>query len=140
VDGIAYFTADDGNYVKTGLRAPEFSSVVAFDVRSFKKVRTYHFDKTYDSSPLVFQKRDGTWLVIAHEWKKARTVALRRDDGRVAWICRPNQPGAYFFGFSYYQAGDGSKILFAAAANGCTPCRARRARTFGTCPRRPPAG
>ena len=45
---------------------------------------------------------------------KARTVALRRDDGRMEWTSQANQPGAYFFGFSYCRAGDGSKILLAA--------------------------
>lgn len=118
VDGVAYFTADDGCCVTTGLRAPEFHSVVAFDLNTLEKVRTYHFDKTYDSAPLVFTRRDGTWLVIAHEWKKNRTLALRRDDGQVAWASAANEPGNYFFGYSYYRNDDGSKILFAAVANG----------------------
>jgi len=48
-----------------------FSCVVAFDTRTLKKLRTYKFSYTYDSSPLVFQTKDGSWLVIAHERRSA---------------------------------------------------------------------
>ena len=78
VDGIAYFTSDDGGCVTTGIRSPDFHSVVEFDVHSLRKVRTYHFSQTYDSSPFLLQKQDGTWLVIAHEHKNQRTVGISR--------------------------------------------------------------
>ena len=42
VDGIAYFTSDDAGCIKTGIRSPDFHSVVAFDVHTLRKVRTYH--------------------------------------------------------------------------------------------------
>ena len=46
VDGIAYFTADFGcsKYAK----GPNYPFVVAFDTRTFKKIRTYPFKDTYD--------------------------------------------------------------------------------------------
>ena len=92
--------------------------MVAFDVRSFKKLRTYKFSCTYDSSPLVFPTKDGTWLVIAHEHKKARTVAMNRDTGQVVWTSAANQPGMAFFGYSYYLRPDGSRLILAASENG----------------------
>ena len=118
VDGIAYFTSTDGSRLEGVHKSPDFPSVVAFDVRTFRKLRTYRFGQTYDSTPLVFQKRDGTWLVIAHEHEKKRTAAIRRDTGGVDWTSAPNQPGAYFFGYSYYQRDDGSKIILMACQNG----------------------
>jgi hypothetical protein len=57
-------------------------------------------------------------LVIAHEYKKSRTVALNRDTGEVAWISAANQPGTYFFGYSYYLRPDGSRLILMAAENG----------------------
>jgi len=118
VDGVAYFTSTDGCRLEGVEKSPDFPSVVAFDVRTFRKLRTYRFAKTYDSTPLVFQKRDGTWLVIAHEHKKARTVAMNRDTGEVEWTSAANQPGNYFFGYSYFQRDDGSKIILMACRNG----------------------
>ena len=118
VDGIAYFTSTDGSYVPGVEKTADFPSVVAFDVRTFRKLRTYAFARTYDSTPLVFQKRDGTWLVIAHEHKNKRTVAMRRDTGEVDWTSAPNQPGAYFFGYSWFQRDDGSKLILTACQNG----------------------
>ena len=117
-DGVAYFTANDYSR-RTGVtRTESFPCVVAFDLKTFKKIRSYDFGFTYDSSPLVFQKKDGTWLVIAHEHKKARTLAMNRDSGQVEWIGAANQPGAYFFGYSYYKRDDGSKLLMMACTNG----------------------
>jgi hypothetical protein len=118
VDGIAYFTSDDGGCVTTGLRSPDFHSVVAFDVRTLRKVRTYHFSQTYDSSPFLFQKRDGTWLVIAHEHKNQRTVAFQRDTARLEWTSADNQPGSYFFGYSSYRRDDGTQLILMACKNG----------------------
>lgn len=118
VDGIAYFTSTDGCRLPGVEKSDAFPSVVAFDVRTFRKLRTYPFARTYDSTPLLFQKRDGTWLVIAHEHKNKRTVAIRRDTGEVDWTSAPNQPGAYFFGYSWFQRDDGSKLILMACQNG----------------------
>lgn len=118
VNGIAYFTSDDGDYVKTGLRSPAFPGVVAFDVHTLHKVRTYPISQTYDSSPFLFQKKDGTWLVIAHEHKNKRTVACRRDTGRIEWTSEANQPGSYFFGYSPFRRSDGTQLIFTACQNG----------------------
>jgi hypothetical protein len=118
VDGIAYFTSTDGSHRQGVHKSPEFPSVVAFDVHTFRTVRRYPFARTYDSTPLVYQKRDGTWLVIAHEHEKKRTTAIRRDTGEVEWTSAPNQPGAYFFGYSYFDRDDGSKIILTACQNG----------------------
>ena len=63
------------------------------------------------SSPLVVQNGNGTWLVIAHEHKRARTVALNRDSGELCWTSEANQPGTYFFGYSYYDRKDGTKLI-----------------------------
>jgi len=118
VEGVAYFTAHD-RFQKRGVsRTEDFPSVVAFDAHTFKKLRTYKFSYTYDSSPLVFQKKDGTWLVIAHEHKKARTLAIDRDTGEVEWTSAANQPGALFFGYSYFSRDDRSKLILMACANG----------------------
>jgi len=118
VDGIAYFTSDDGGCVKTGIRSPDFHSVVAFDVHTLRKVRSYHFLQTYDSSPFLFQKRDGTWLVIAHEHKNERTVAFQRDSGQLEWTSADNQPGHYFFGYSTCRLDDGTQLILVACQNG----------------------
>ncbi|NQT16890.1 MAG: hypothetical protein HQ582_29300, partial [Planctomycetes bacterium] len=112
VDGVAYFTSTDGSHLKHVHKSADFPCVVAFDARTFRKLKTYPFARTYDSTPLVFQKRDGTWLVIAHEHEKKRTTAIRRDTGEVDWVSEPNQPGNYFFGYSYFKRDDGSKIIY----------------------------
>jgi outer membrane protein assembly factor BamB len=116
VDGIAYFLADQK--FTPNLKAPDFPYGVAFDLETLWKIRTYPFEDTYDSSPLVIQRLDGSWIVIAHEYLRERTVALRRETGEVAWISPQNQPGAYFFGYSYYTRDDGSKLVLQAATNG----------------------
>ncbi|NCO41783.1 MAG: hypothetical protein AUJ96_28410 [Armatimonadetes bacterium CG2_30_66_41] len=118
VDGVAYFTADQS--CSKYWKAEGYPFVVAFDVRTFKKLRTYPFKDTYDSTPLVVQRRDGKWLVIAHEYKEARSVAMDmdRDTAQTVWVSPANQPGAYFFGHSYYVRDDGSKLIFAGCQNG----------------------
>jgi hypothetical protein len=118
VDGVAYFTSTDGSRLPGVEKSPDFPSVVAFEVRTFRTVRRYRFARTYDSTPLVFRKRDGTRLVIAHEHEKKRTTAIRCDTGEVDWVSAPNQPGAYFFGYSFYERDDGSKVIFMACQNG----------------------
>ncbi len=116
VDGIAYFLADQK--FTPNLKAPDFPYGVAFDLETLWKIRTYPFEDTYDSSPLVVQRLDGSWIVVAHEYLRERTLALRRESGEVAWISPANQPGSYFFGYSYYVREDGSKLLLQAATNG----------------------
>ena len=118
VDGVAYFTANDYSRRAGVTRTDRFPCVVAFDVKTFEKLREYEFTFTYDSSPFVYQTQDGTWLVIAHEYKNARTVAMNRDTGEIEWVSEANQPGAYFFGYSYYQRDDGGKLLLMACQNG----------------------
>ncbi|NOX54425.1 MAG: hypothetical protein GXP27_08275, partial [Planctomycetes bacterium] len=118
VDGVAYFTANDYSRLPGVTRTERFPCVVAFDVTTFRKIRSYPFTFTYDSSPLVFQRRDGTWLVIAHEWKQKRTKAVHRDTGKIEWVSEANQPGAYFFGYSLYRRDDGSKLILMACQNG----------------------
>ncbi len=118
VDGVAYFAATDRNKRNGAAKAEDFPAVVAFDVRTLKRLGTYKFSYLYDSSPLVFQTKDGTWLVIAHEHKRARTVAIHRDTGKVRWISATNQPGTMFFGYSWFKLPDGSKLILAACTDG----------------------
>jgi len=110
VDGVAYFTGSD--------RRGGFHHVAAFDVKTMRRLRTYPFQQTYDSTPLVYQRRDGTWLVLAHEYKKRRTLAMSRDTAEEVWTSAANQPGAIFFGYSLYLNEDGSRIILAPSANG----------------------
>ncbi len=118
LDGVAYFTANDYSRRAGVKRTADFPCVVAFDMKTFKRVRSYDFTFTYDSSPFLFERRDGTWLIVAHEYKNARTVARERDTGRLAWESAPNQPGNYFFGYSYFRRNDGSALLLAPSRNG----------------------
>ncbi len=118
VDGIAYFTANDHSRRPGVTRTGEFPCVVAFDTRTFKKVRSYDFGFTYDSSPLVYPKRNGDWLVIAHEYKLKRTAARNRDTGELEWVSQANQPGNYFFGYTHHLREDGSRLLLMACMNG----------------------
>lgn len=116
VDGIAYFLADHA--FTPNLKADDFPYGVSFDLQDLRRIRTYAFEDTYDSSPLLIRRLDGSWIVVAHEYLRERTVALHRDSGEVAWISPENQPGAYFFGYSYFIRDDGSKLLLQAATNG----------------------
>ncbi len=116
VDGIAYFTADHS--FSKYWKADDFPFGVAFDLERFARIRTYPFEDTYDSTPMVLQRLDGSWIVIAHEYQRRRSVALDRDTGEVAWISPDNQPGAYFFGYSYYVRADGGRLLMVACTNG----------------------
>ncbi len=118
VDGVACFTANDSSRREGVERTEAYPCVVAFDARTHKKIRAYDFTFTYDSSPLVVQNGKGTWLVIAHEHKRARTVALQRDSGKVCWTSEANQPGTYFFGYSWYDRSDGTKLILMACRNG----------------------
>ena len=67
---------------------------------------------------LVIQKKDGTWLILAHEWKNSRTVARYRDSGKLAWVSAKNQPGNGFFGYSYYIRQNGDTLILAESDNG----------------------
>lgn len=111
VDGAAYFTADDA--VPDG-----FPCVGSFDARTGRKIREYAFENTFDSSPLVMRRNDGRWLVLAHECKKAWTKAMFRDDGTEAWTSPANQPGNWFFGYTYYVAGGNSTLVLTESENG----------------------
>jgi len=116
VGGIAYFTADHS--FSKYWKADDFPFGVAFELVRFARIRTYPFEDTYDSTPMVLQRLDGSWIVVAHEHQRARSVALDRDTGEVAWISADNQPGSYFFGYSYYVRADGSRLLMVASTNG----------------------
>lgn len=116
VDGIAYFLAD--HTFTPNLKANDFPYGVAFELPSLRKIRTYAFEDTYDSSPLVIQRLDGSWIVVAHEYLRKRSVARHRDTGDVVWVSPENQPGAYFFGYSYYLREDRTKLLLQVATNG----------------------
>ena len=109
VGGVAYFTGDG-------------TTIGAFDPKTFQLLRTYSVGgHTYDSSPLVFPENptiDNTWLVIAHDIDHSRTIAMNRDTGATVWTSAANQPGSYFFGYSYYQRTDGSRLILAANTNG----------------------
>jgi len=118
VGGVAYFTANDESRTLGSKRSTDFPSVVAFDAHTFRKLRTYAFAKTYDSSPLVLQDEAGRWLVLAHEHQKSRTAARDRETGSEVWTSESNQPGAYFFGYSYYTCPDHRKLILMACANG----------------------
>ena len=43
---------------------------------------------------------------------------MNRDTAEVVWTSAANQPGAYFFGYSYYVRPDNSKLIFMACQNG----------------------
>jgi len=116
VGRVAYFTADQG--CSKYWKADGYPFGVAFDVRTFRKLRTYPFKNTYDSCPLLVRTGKGRSLLLAHEYKMRRTVAVDRDTAAVAWISPTNQPGAYFFGYSLYVNPDKTKLVFAAAQNG----------------------
>ncbi|NUQ65042.1 MAG: PQQ-binding-like beta-propeller repeat protein [Pirellulales bacterium] len=118
VDGVAYFTANDVCRRPGTARNEENPCVAAIDLNTLQVIRRYPFSFTYDSSPLVYQTKDGLWLVIAHEHKRARTVAMNRDSGEVVWTSHSNQPGSMFFGYSYFLRPDGSRLIFMSAANG----------------------
>ena len=116
VDGIAYFLGD--KVFTPNLKAPDFPYGVAFHTETLWKIRTYPFEDTYDSSPLVIKQLNGSWIVLAHEYLRQRTVALSRESGEVIWISPENQPGSYFFGYSFFVLNDGSKLLLQASTNG----------------------
>ncbi len=116
VDGLAYFTADYG--CSKYRKGEKYPFGVAFDVKTFQKQRTYAFEDTYDSCPLVVDRLDGTRLILAHEYKRKRTVARDVETGEVVWTSAANQPGAYFFGYSYDVREDGSKLILMACQNG----------------------
>ena len=140
VDGVAYFTADD-HFQRLHVPTPDgFPSVVAFDVAGFRKRTTYPVGRTYDSSPMVLRRKDGTWLVVAHEHERARTVAVDRDTGKVEWVSPANQPGSYFFGYTYYELPDGSKVILQAAANGLHALSAETGRELWAVPARASGG
>ncbi len=116
VDGIAYFTADQ-SYSKYW-KGDRYPFVEAFDARTFRKIRTFPFHDTYDSCPIVIRKRDGTRLIVAHEYKLERSTAMDCETGERVWTSPANQAGAYFFGYSLYRREDGSVLLFVSCRTG----------------------
>ncbi|MFD0675700.1 MULTISPECIES: hypothetical protein [unclassified Paenibacillus] len=126
VDGIAYFTAnlyqelfsEDGTLFNNMNKATDYPYVAAFDIETLKVVQVYPFADTYDSSPIVIDKKDGTRLLLAHEHEYARTVAMRTDTAEIEWVSETNQPGSMFFGYSYYLKKDGAKLVLASVKNG----------------------
>jgi len=120
VDGIAYFTANwtdraRGDRYRKGRYFPY---VVSFDLKTFKKLRTYDFQDTYDSSPFIVHKKDGTALIIAHEYLKQRTKAININTGNTEWLSELNQAGEYFFGYSYFLRKDGTIIILCPSQKG----------------------
>lgn len=140
VDGVAYFTADDHFQLLHIATPDDFPSVVAFDVTNYRKRTAYPIGRTYDSSPCVLQKKDGTWLVLGHEHEKARTVAVNRDTGKVEWVSPANQPGFYFFGYTWYELPDKSKIVLQAAPNGLHALSGETGEELWTVPARASGG
>lgn len=116
IDGRAYFTADQG--CSKYWKGEEYPFGVVFDMQTFRKVRTLPFRDTYDSCPIVLDTRAGRRLFIAHEYKLQRTTAMDAATGEAVWTSPANQPGAYFFGYSWYSTDDGSKLLYAASQTG----------------------
>jgi len=125
VGGIAYFTANsyqerlspDGKLDHVCKRE-DYPYVAAIDVETMELIATYPFADTYDSSPLVIRNRDGRWLVLAHEYAHARTVAMRQEDAAIEWISEANQPGGMFFGYAYYRKENGDTTVLASVKNG----------------------
>ena len=71
VDNVAYFTADHSNPNDNYDKSKYFPYVVSFEATPpFKKIRTYAFEDTYDSSPIVLKTKHNKTLVIAHEYKR----------------------------------------------------------------------
>ncbi len=120
VNDIAYFTGNwkDRRQGAFYRKSRFFPYVVSFDAHTFQKLQTYAFEDTYDSSPLLIYKRDGTSLIIAHEYLRKRTKALNAQTGNTEWISRENQPGAIFFGFSYYKQPNGIIMILVSSQNG----------------------
>ena len=121
-NGIAYFTAGDSGRrdeeVAAVKRNASFPCVVAFSLEDYKVIRRYPIQKTYDSTPMVIRRKEGRWILLAHEHKKARTIAVDRDTAEVLWTSEANQPGAYFFAYSYYECDDGTRLILMACKNG----------------------
>lgn len=121
IDDMAYFTADKSNRsLNDEMEKSRFYPfIVAFSANPpFDKKRTYQFHDTYDSTPSYVITKSGSELLIAHEYKKKRTKALFVDTGNTAWMSTTNQPGAYFFGYSYYRKEDGKTLLLGSFQNG----------------------
>lgn len=114
VDSVAYFTA---NHEEN--RNPDFPFVVSFQTTPpFKKIRTFQFTDTYDSSPLCLTTKKGKSLIIAHEYLQERTRAINTKTGNTEWMSDAKHPGYYFFGYSYYTRYDSSKVILGAFHNG----------------------
>jgi hypothetical protein len=124
VDGTAYFTANlYRSTVANGAegklyKADDYPFVAAFDPQSLEIQRTYSFRDTYDSTPLVFEGDDGEKLLLAHEFKEQRSTVVDLESGETVWQSDRNQPGAYFFGYSYYVRESGGRTFLCSSENG----------------------
>jgi hypothetical protein len=120
INGIAYFTAPTPKDKElTNIQAVDyFPYVIAFDTKNLKKIKTYSFDSTYDSTPFYIEKKDKTPLILAHEYKQMRTKAINVKTGNIEWISKENQPGKLFFGYSYYKNKAGINLVLKPSQNG----------------------
>lgn len=118
----AFFT---GQYNETAVQGrmqipkhKQYPFVSMIDITNFKIVKTFDFNDTYDSSPLVITRGAGDTIVVAHEHLKSRTSAFNINTGKKVWTSDDNQPGPYFFGYSYYERNDKTKIILVSSKNG----------------------
>jgi len=109
VDGIGYFS---GGTIE--------EPIAAFNMDTYEKIRGYRFDHIADSVPIILRrKKDNQLLILAHEAKKSRTVAMFVDDGQIAWISKPNQPNYNdFLAYSYYILKNGDTLVLTESRNG----------------------
>lgn len=146
VDSVAYFTANsyqemaDPGRVWCKERPMPYPFAASFSLDNLQKLKTFDFEDTYDSSPLVY-KLGGREIIIAHQFKTCSTRAIDVQTGERLWESAPNQPGKFFFGFTYYEGKDGliiivcsdnglhgldaatgSELWFFPSKHGVTPC------------------
>lgn len=82
-NGIGYFTGnwkdrEKGEFYR---KSRNFPYVVSFDVQTFQKIRTYAFEDTYDSTPLLLETQDGrnlSWLmnILVHGPKLSMPILV----------------------------------------------------------------
>lgn len=116
-NGTVYVTGDHGAGWWMGLpekSQTDYPYVGSFNVTNGAAIQTYDFDDTYDSTPMLVQQTNGTWLIVAHEYMNERTVALNRDTGALVWTSPANQPGVYFFAYATYVRSDGITVILSA--------------------------
>ena len=116
VDSVAYFTANsyqemaDPGKVWQNERPMPYPFAASFCINSFKKIRTYDFEDTYDSTPIVLES-SGRMIIAAHQYKAMKTSAFDVQTGEKLWDSPANQGGALFFGYSYYHSKKGLLLI-----------------------------